>query len=516
MKVSRRDLLLFFACLLGALSLLSSCSPKLTTTESLTRKALKRGYEDRRVEMRGVWMPIVGRSYYRGKSREEIKSYIIQSLDRYAMMGVNAVFFQVRSEGDAFYPSRFEPWSRFLTGTQGKAPEPYWDPLDFVIREAHKRHMELHAWINPYRVSTDASISASPLHVSRLHPEWCVRYGNLLILNPALQEVRDYTTAIVSDLVTRYDIDGIHMDDYFYPYPESGRAFEDDREYQLYGTGYQTKGDFRRANVNRLIEQLHSTIKGLKPWVRFGISPFGIYRNKRTDPVGSETKGLQNYDDLFADVLLWDRMGWVDYLVPQIYWQMGHRFADYSELAFWWQRETKRSHLYIGQSIRNTMDNHQLEEKWIISEKVSSGNLLFPHEDLLSDYMGIGQKLRAHYWTGITLLPPSEYPDYLRELPEEPKRDATILKGNSGQELVWLDDPDLPDGLETKYYVIYTHRRGATEGEIYQKKNITALTTEARYKPLDLGGKYHVAFTITRIDRYNHEHLVARNVLVTL
>ena len=515
MKTPKAFSFLLLFALFGTVLSLSSCAPKLSEAQRSAKKAIKRGYEEKRVEFRGVWMPTVSRNYYQGKSPESIKKYLTDALDRYEKIGINAVFFQVRSEGDAFYPSSYEPWSRFLTGTQGKAPSPFWDPLDFMIREAHKRHMELHAWINPYRVAVNSSNPVSVSHVSRLHPEWCVKYGNLLVLNPALKAVRDYTTAVVRDLVSRYDLDGIHMDDYFYPYPEAGVPFPDQKEYRLYGSAFKTVGDFRRENVNLLIGQLHDAIKGLKPWVRFGVSPFGIYRNKRTDPLGSETAGLQNYDDLYADVLLWDQMGWVDYTLPQLYWEMGHKAADYTELAYWWQRNISKGHLYIGQSIRRTMDPDQLDEKWAIAGETAMGNVLWPHEDLLSNYKGIEQKLASVFWTEKALIPPSDYPDYLRNFPE-PDRDATLLKGTQGQELVWMDDPELPDGLETKYYVVYTHRRGVSEKEIFQSGNITAFVTGTKYKPLDLGGKFRLAFTVTRIDRYNHEHIIARNIPVVL
>lgn len=504
-------LLLFFALT----SALSSCAPKLTEAQRMAKKAVKRGYEAQRVEMRGVWMPTVGRTYYRGKTPQEIRAYLTEALDRFEKLGINAVFFQVRSEGDAFYASGYEPWSRYLTGTQGKAPSPYWDPLDFMIKEAHKRHMELHAWINPYRVALNASEPVSPLHVTSRHPEWCVKYGDLILLNPALKEVRDYTADIVRDLVSRYDLDGIHMDDYFYPYPVAGVPFPDAKEYRLYGGAFKTVGDFRRENVNLLIQELHETVKALKPWVRFGISPFGIYRNKRTDPIGSDTKGLQNYDDLYADVLLWDQMGWVDYTLPQIYWQMGHKQADYTELAYWWKNNIRRGHLYFGQHIRNTMDYDQLEEKWAIAAETSQGNVLWPHEDVLENYKNFEQDLGTFFWKNKAILPPSDYPDYLRDFPE-PARDAAVLKGDAGQELVWMGDPELPQGLETKYYVVYTHRRGATEREIMQAQNLTVMTSETKYRPLNLGGKFRLAFTVTRVDRFNHEHIIARNIPVVL
>lgn len=265
--------------------------------------------------------------------------------------------FQVRPEADALYASRLEPWSRFLTGVQGKAPEPYWDPMQFMIDECHKRGMEFHAWINPYRTKTTLKSELAPNHVYNIHPEWFVTYGDQLYFDPALPESRRHICMVVSDIVSRYDVDAIHMDDYFYPYPIKGKDFPDDASFARFGGGFSNKGDWRRSNVNVLIKKLHETIREIKPWVKFGVSPFGIYRNESSDPLGSKTKGLQNYDDLYADVLLWAREGWIDYNIPQIYWHIGHPVADYETLVKWWARNTENRPLFIGQSVMNTVQN---------------------------------------------------------------------------------------------------------------------------------------------------------------
>ena len=271
--------------------------------------------------------------------------------------GINAIIFQVRPEADALYASRLEPWSRFLTGVQGKAPEPYWDPMQFMIDECHKRGMEFHAWINPYRTKTTLKSELAPNHVYNIHPEWFVTYGDQLYFDPALPESRRHICMVVSDIVSRYDVDAIHMDDYFYPYPIKGKDFPDDASFARFGGGFSNKGDWRRSNVNVLIKKLHETIREIKPWVKFGVSPFGIYRNESSDPLGSKTKGLQNYDDLYADVLLWAREGWIDYNIPQIYWHIGHPVADYETLVKWWARNTENRPLFIGQSVMNTVQN---------------------------------------------------------------------------------------------------------------------------------------------------------------
>ena len=275
-------------------------------------------------EFRGAWIQAVN-GQFRGIPTEKLKQTLIDQLNSLQGAGINAIIFQVRPEADALYASQLEPWSRFLTGVQGQAPSPYWDPMQFMIDECHKRGMEFHAWINPYRVKTSLKSELSPNHLYNIHPEWFVTYNNQLFFDPALPESRRHICMVVADIVSRYDVDAIHMDDYFYPYPAKGMDFPDDASFARYGGGFTNRADWRRSNVNILIQKIHETIRGLKPWVKFGISPFGIYRNEKNDPLGSKTNGLQNYDDLYADVLLWARNGWVDYNIPQIYWQIGRR-----------------------------------------------------------------------------------------------------------------------------------------------------------------------------------------------
>lgn len=289
-------------------------------------------------EFRGAWIQAVN-GQFRGIPTEKLKQTLIDQLNSLQGAGINAIIFQVRPEADALYASQLEPWSRFLTGVQGQAPSPYWDPMQFMIDECHKRGMEFHAWINPYRVKTSLKSELSPNHLYNIHPEWFVTYNNQLFFDPALPESRRHICMVVADIVSRYDVDAIHMDDYFYSLSGKRHGLSDDAKFARYGGGFTNRADWRRSNVNILIQKIHETIRGLKPWVKFGISPFGIYRNEKNDPLGSKTNGLQNYDDLYADVLLWARNGWVDYNIPQIYWQIGHPAADYETLVKWWANE---------------------------------------------------------------------------------------------------------------------------------------------------------------------------------
>ena len=305
-------------------------------------------------EFRGAWLQVINGAYM-GLPPGAMQARLLAQLDSLQAMKVNAVLFQVRPEADALYRSALEPWSRFLTGRQGQAPAPEWDPLAFMVRECHRRGMELHAWMNPYRAQLNRRVPLAEGHVARRHPEWFVAYGNQLYFDPGLPESRRHILAVVRDVLARYDVDGIHLDDYFYPYPVAGEAFADDASFARYGQGFAGRAAWRRENVNLLVKELHACIRAEKPWVKFGIAPFGIWRNAGSDPSGSATRGLQNYDDLYADVLEWVRRGWVDYLIPQLYWEIGHAAADYAVLLPWWAEHAAGRPLFIGQDVARTV-----------------------------------------------------------------------------------------------------------------------------------------------------------------
>lgn len=309
------------------------------------------------VEMRGMWVASVVNIDYPTKPTTDpsvLKAEALKILDEAEKTGFNAVFLQVRPTADAFYKSNYFPWSKFLTGTQGKAPADGFDPLAFWITEAHKRGIELHAWINPYRITkktasepvpTIASLSST--HPARKNPNWVVRYSdNNLYFNPGIPEVRKLIKDSILELVNNYDIDGIHFDDYFYP----GREFADSKTFTSYGKAYKNIGDWRRANVNALVSEVYKAIKVADKDVRFGISPFGIWANKASNPLGSDTKGLESNYDHYADSRKWVKDGIIDYITPQLYWNIGYSAADYSKLLTWWADVVKGTSvdLYIG------------------------------------------------------------------------------------------------------------------------------------------------------------------------
>lgn len=276
------------------------------------------------------------------------KQELINMLEKLKETGINTIVLQVRPKADALYKSSINPWSDVLTGTAGK--DPGYDPLKFAVEEAHKRNMEIHAWFNPYRVTTSGTdfnklAANSP---ARLHPEWVISYNNKLYYDPGLPEVRKHIVDTVNEVVSNYNVDGIHFDDYFYP----DSNFTDNQTYNKYGNGME-KGDWRRSNVNNLLKDVKTSIKSIKPNVKFGVSPSGIWRNKSSDPTGSDTRGSESYSTQYADTRYWIKNNLIDYVTPQLYWPIGYSVADYSKLVSWWANEVSGSNvnLYIGQGI---------------------------------------------------------------------------------------------------------------------------------------------------------------------
>lgn len=304
-------------------------------------------------EFRAAWIATVANIDWPSKPglpAVQQQQEFIRRIEELKALGCNAVIVQVRPAADALYASTIEPWSRYLTGKQGQPPFPYYDPLVFMIEQAHQRQMEFHAWINPFRALTESRRNPNPpAHITWQHPDWLISYGGKSYLDPGIPEAREYVLKVIMDIVNRYDIDGIHLDDYFYPYRIPGVAFGDNRSFARYGQGYANRDDWRRQNVNLFVSTLGANIRSAKPHVKFGISPFGVWRNRDRDPEGSPTRGGQtNYDDLFADVLLWMKRGWIDYLMPQLYWEHGHRLVAFDVLLPWWENHSYTRHMYYG------------------------------------------------------------------------------------------------------------------------------------------------------------------------
>lgn len=390
-------------------------------------------------EFRGVWVATVENIDWpsqKGMGVEEQKSSFIHLLDQHKRNGFNTIIMQIRPSADAFYPSPFEPWSEYLMGKQGEAPTPFYDPLSFMIEETHKRGMEFHAWINPYRAVFNVTKSSlAHDHITILHPEWFITYGSIKYFNPGLPEVRSFVSEIVRDIVKRYNIDGLHMDDYFYPYKLPNKEFADQKAFLKYGNGLK-KDEWRRSNCDSIIKNISEIICETNFRVKFGISPFGVWRNKSTDTCGSNTKaGVTCYDELYADVLLWLKNGWIDYITPQLYWERGHKLCDYDELLSWWNEHTYGRHLFIGHGIYRANSNIAWKNKNEIPNEIKAlreysttqGSCFFSSKDLLKNVNGWADSLQNNYYALPAIIPPMEWIDSL--IPQKPM----VLKASASR-----------------------------------------------------------------------------------
>ncbi len=375
-------------------------------------------------EFRGVWIATVANIDWPVSSTdpwEKQKQEFIGLLDYYKSLNFNAVIVQVRTSGDAFYPSNYAPWSKYLTGKQGMAPKTQENPLTWMIKEAHDRGLEFHAWLNPYRATMNLETEdLSPEHDFFKHRNWMLKYGTKWYYNPGLPEVKNHLLAVIKEIVTNYDVDAIHFDDYFYPYKEPKLEFPDKATFEKYKKLGQTRDDWRRENVNELILALSETIKSQKPWVQFGISPFGVWRNQDKDPKGSPTRaGQTNYDDLYADVLLWMKNGWIDYLIPQLYWSMEHPLASYRKLADWWSNNSFGTNVYIGNGPYKIREDS--DEAWKNPAELNTqvnytrtlpqinGNAFFSAKSIYIKNQDIAARLKNEVYDRPTL-PPSFEP----------------------------------------------------------------------------------------------------------
>ncbi|KUJ66592.1 hypothetical protein ACZ90_34835 [Streptomyces albus subsp. albus] len=372
------------------------------------------GDRSRKRQFRGMWLATVANRDWPsrpGLPAAAQRAELLALLDAAAARRLNAVILQVRPTADALWPSPYEPWAEYLTGVQGR--DPGWDPLGTAVREAHARGLELHAWFNPYRIANHTDLSRLvPNHPARLRPAWVVPYGKKLYYNPGLPEVRRFVQDAMLDAVARYDIDAVHWDDYFYPYPVAGEVFGDDDAYARYGGGFPDRAAWRRDNTDRLVWETAQRIKRIKKHVRFGISPFAVWRNKATDPDGSDTRaGVQTYDDLYADTRRWVRERWIDYIVPQVYWNIGFQAADYAALVPWWAETVRGTgvHLYVGEALYKAGDPAQ-PAAWQDPAELSRhltfdrdfpevrGNVWFSAREVVQDRIGaLAQVVADHY-----------------------------------------------------------------------------------------------------------------------
>ena len=464
-------------------------------------------------ELRAAWIATVVNIDWpsqKGMNAHEQRSEFVELLDLLKSMNMNAVVVQVRPVADALYPSSYEPWSEYLSGKQGSGPEPYYNPLTFMIEEARKRGLEFHAWFNPYRASMKKDFLHTGDHPVNKYPHWFVDYDGKKYYDPGHPEAREYVLNAIMEVVRHYDLDAVHFDDYFYPYRVANEEFPDDSTFAHYGKAFENKEEWRRHNVDAFVEELHNRILKERPYMVFGISPFGVWRNKDKDPMGSDTKaGQTNYDDLYADVLKWLRKGWIDYVAPQLYWHIGFAPADYKILLDWWSRHTYGRHLYIGQGIyrlgQKGWEDHQEINRQVDlnrSQDKVQGSIYFSTKVFAKNKDSVQQRMKKIY-PSKALIPVMPWLE--DNPPAAPVWHEFTGNQQYGVELRWLD----PSPGDACYYVIYRFE-AEEEIDIHNPSKILATVPRSSYRIQSYTDKAtkprtQYRYIITAVDRKHNE-----------
>ncbi len=467
-------------------------------------------------EFRGAWIATVINLDWPPTSLTNVdfqKEKLVELLDELKASGINAVFFQIRSEADAMYASNLEPWSFYLTGKQGKAPEPFYDPLEFAVEEAHKRGMELHAWLNPYRVSRN--VGAYPVddqHVSVQHPDWIIQINNIKVLNPGLAEVRDFVKDVVMDVVLRYNVDGIHFDDYFYPYPPNQIGSQDLSTYNADKRGFTRIGDWRRDNINLMVKSVYENIKAAKPFVKFGISPFGIWKNG----VPSGIVGLDAYNVIYGDAVAWLDARTVDYVAPQLYWPFGGG-QDYGKLQPWWASQAFSRHLYVGQAAYRAGDwpSFEIKNQIILNRDNPDvdGSIFFRATNFFENPNGFTDLLQDDFHSTLAVTPSMDWQE--QDPPSEPMNlRYERLEENGLFGLTWDAPPIASAGDSAHKYVVYRFDKSDfSPEELDNPRNIISLEGFARSfppVPENLVDGYH--YVVTAVDGNSNESAMSNTI----
>lgn len=474
-------------------------------------------------EFRAVWIAHVSNIDWPSSktlTAQQQRDEFVAQLDQHKLSNINAVVVQVRPSCDAIYPSSLEPWAEWLTGKQGKSPG--YDPLQFMIDETHKRGMEFHAWFNPYRaVISTTSSSVDSSHVSVKHPEWCITFGTLKFLNPGLPDVRNYVTRVIMDVVRRYDVDAVHFDDYFYPYPQTGITIADDNTFTQYPRGFTDKSNWRRDNVDLLVKMVGDSVKNAKKYVKFGISPFGIWRNKASDAQGSNTKGLESYSDIYGDSRKWIQQGWVDYIAPQLYWSIGFAAAPYDVLVPWWSNVSTNRHIYIGQGIYrintstdpNFLKANEVPTQLRLNRSTPSvlGSIHFSSTQVLKNPLGFQDSLRTQFYNRPALIPAMRWKDSIAPL--APTSLTATLNANQTQvTLKWTRPNVASDGDRAYYFVVYRFIFGETI-DLNKTTAIRQITPTDTTSFTDVyANPSAFQYVVTAVDRLHNESIVSNVV----
>ncbi|MEO0897747.1 MAG: family 10 glycosylhydrolase [Bacteroidota bacterium] len=444
------------------------------------------------------------------KQKNEFKAL----LNKQQGNGMNAVVVQVRPSGDAFYKSKISPWSEYISGKQGHSPNPYYDPMQFMIEECHDRNMEFHAWMNPFRaVSHTRFSSVAPQNIVNKHPEWTFKYGERLYLNPGVPQVREYLVKVVMEVVRNYDIDGIHFDDYFYPYPKGGMALPDTRTFQSYGNRYRDINAWRRQNIDLFIEELSDSIRAVKPYVKFGISPVGIWRNKQQDRRGTPVRSnFTSYDMLHADVRTWLEKGWIDYVAPQVYFNIQHPTADYAKIVPWWAKNAFGKHVYVGQAIFKSKsgensawrDPSQLPRqlKFNLSFPQIKGSIFYSANSFNTNPKGIQQVLRNDRYRFPALIPSMKWKD---SIPPHSPKDFRVEEADNGDAMLkWRTPQTASDGETATYYVVYRFPKSSPI-DIMSPERIVGITKDLVFRDETRNTQKDYTYVVTSVDRLHNE-----------
>lgn len=504
MKKAGSGLVLFFILFQG----LSACQAQPEAPAEVVRPPKR--------ELRAVWVATVDNIDWPSQKNltpDAQRQEFTNLLNFYKKVGMNALFVQVRAAGDAFYARGTEPWSEWLTGEQGQAPVPFYDPLDYMILESHQRGLEFHAWLNLNRLVHRSSTSVSSRNISRTHPAWILNYDGAKLFNFGLPEVRQFITDMTVNVAQNYDVDGIHFDDYFYPYAIAGQTLQDDATFKKYGQGFSSKADWRRHNVNLLIKQIHDGLAAVKPRLKFGISPFGVWRNRRDDPSGSNTTGgLTSYDDLFADSRKWIQEGWVDYIVPQVYFSSGFAKVPFQNLVDWWVDNRFERHLYIGQAAYR-VGYKDKDKTWQNTSELpnqvryarasdADGSIFFSSRSLQANALGFVDSLRTDLFQYPALVPSMPWKDNIPPLNPRNLR-ATLQK--DAVDLFWDAPERAADGDSARYYVIYRFEQGEKPSAQDPRRIVGLCYEGARFLDRTAEPDKKYLYYVTAVDRLHNE-----------
>lgn len=488
-------------------------------TAPLSLIAQTKDKEPLKREFRGVWIATVANIDWPsrpGLSVDQQKQELIAILTQHQQTGMNAIMLQIRPTADAFYAKSRELWSHWLMGKQGLAPAAGYDPLAFAIKEAHARGMELHAWFNPYRATMSANAVTDAEHITKKRPELFYTYGGQKLFDPGLPEVREYIVQVILDVVKGYDIDGVHFDDYFYPYRIAGQKINDANTFAKYPNGFTKIDDWRRNNVDILIKTVNDSVHHYKKYVKFGVSPFGIWKNYREDSLGSKTSGLSNYHELYADSRKWIKEGWVDYINPQIYFTFSRAVAPFGVLLDWWGNNTFGRHLYIGQAAYlvhgvpskreaawGVLSEIPNQIRYIRENKRVQGSIFFSSKSLSTVAKSVADSLKNDLYKYPALPPQMPWLDEVApNVPQNVSAEALV----NGVRLKWVEPLAAEDKETASGYVIYRFEAGE-KANILSAKHIIRISFEDSTIYLDTNvekGKQY-RYIITALDRLKNE-----------